>query len=54
MLNLSGFANVSQFSGMAGIADVIAMGTPVLIGSLVVWIASPLALAASLLARREV
>lgn len=53
LLNLTGFANVSLFSGMAGLTGTVALGTTVLLAALVAWILVPLGLATALFARRE-
>jgi len=54
MLNLSGFANVSLFSGMSGIADTLSVDSSVLLASLALWIVLPLGIAIALFARREI
>ncbi|NVO12461.1 MAG: ABC transporter permease [Rhodoplanes sp.] len=53
LLNLTGFANVSLFSGMAGLGGTVALGSGVLLAALVGWILLPLGLATALFARRE-
>lgn len=53
LLNLTGFANVSLFSGMAGLTGTVALGTGVLLAALMAWILVPLGLATALFARRE-
>lgn len=53
LLNLTGFANVSMFSGMAGLAEQARFGQPTLIGVLSCWVALPLGLATALFARRQ-
>ena len=50
--NLTGF-NVSQFSGMAGLAGTASAGIGALLLGLLVWIAAPLGLATVFFARRE-
>jgi Cu-processing system permease protein len=52
LTNLTGF-NVSQFSGMAGLAGTASVGIGLLLAGLLVWIAAPLGLAAVFFARRE-
>src|SRR5665647_1270025 len=52
LANLTGF-NVSQFSGMAGLAGTATMGIGALLAGLLVWIAAPLGLATLFFARRE-
>jgi len=52
LTNLTGF-NVSQFSGMAGLAGTATVGIGALLLGLVVWIAAPLGLATAFFARRE-
>jgi Cu-processing system permease protein len=52
LTNLTGF-NVSQFSGMAGLAGTASLGTGALLTGLLVWIAAPLGLATLFFARRE-
>ncbi len=53
LFNLAGSANVSVFSGMAGLADMITLGTGVLLAVLAAWVAVPLTLAAFAFSRRE-
>jgi Cu-processing system permease protein len=52
LTNLTGF-NVSQFSGMAGLAGTASAGIGLLLTGLLVWIAAPLGLATLFFARRE-
>jgi Cu-processing system permease protein len=52
MTNLTGF-NVSQFSGMAGLAGTATTSVGALIVGLIAWILAPLGLAARFFARRE-
>jgi Cu-processing system permease protein len=52
MTNLTGF-NVSQFSGMAGLAGTASTGVGALMLGLVAWIVAPLGLATAFFARRE-
>jgi Cu-processing system permease protein len=53
ILNLSGFANISALSGMAGIADNATLSVTVLIAALAAWALVPLGLAALAFSRRE-
>jgi Cu-processing system permease protein len=53
MLNLASFANVSVFSGMAGLAGSIALSPAMLLGALAAWALLPLALAVLAFSRRE-
>lgn len=53
LLNLTGFANVSRFSGMAGIASQANLAPSVLIAALVAWVLAPLGLATFLFARKQ-
>jgi Cu-processing system permease protein len=53
MFNLAGSANVSAFSGMAGLADTVTLGPRVLFAALSVWILLPLTLAVLAFSRRE-
>jgi Cu-processing system permease protein len=53
LFNLAGSANVSVFSGMAGLADSITVSTSALLAVLAAWAAAPLALAALAFSRRE-
>ena len=50
--NLTGF-NVSQFSGMAGLAGTTTAGISALLAGLALWIVAPLGLATLFFARRE-
>lgn len=52
LFNLAGLAEVRQFSGLAGLADQIALSSTAAIAALLAWIAVPLALAGMLFARR--
>lgn len=52
LANLTGF-NVSQFSGMSGLAGTAGAGTGALLLGMVAWIAVPLGLATASFARRE-
>jgi Cu-processing system permease protein len=52
LANLTGF-NVSQFSGMAGLAGSADAGTSALLLGMALWIAIPLGLATASFARRE-
>jgi Cu-processing system permease protein len=53
MFNLASFANVSVFSGMAGLAGAIAVGPATLLAALAAWALIPLALAVLAFSRRE-
>ncbi|MGJ5093248.1 ABC transporter permease [Bradyrhizobium oligotrophicum] len=53
LLNLTGFANVSLFSGMAGLAGSSTLSVGVLLTALVLWTLVPLAGAALAFSRRE-
>lgn len=52
LANLTGF-NVSQFSGMAGLAGTTSTGTTALLAGLLTWMLVPLALAMTFFTRRE-
>lgn len=53
LFNLTGFANVSTFAGMAGLAQTTSLTIPVLLAALLCWTAVPLGLAALAFSRRE-
>ncbi len=53
LFNLSGFANVSLFSGMAGLAKDTTLAASVLLGALLAWTVIPLLFASAVFARRE-
>jgi Cu-processing system permease protein len=53
LFNLAGLAGVRTFAGMAGLASELRLAPAVLLSSLVVWTAVPLAAATLLFARRE-
>lgn len=53
LFNLTGFANVSSFSGMAGVAQGMTLKPPILLIALAAWALTPLALAAYAFSRRE-
>ena len=53
LLNLTGSASVSAFSGMAGLSDSVTLHPRLLLGALLVWILVPLAIAATAFSRRE-
>ena len=53
LLNLTGFANVSMFAGMAGLTGQTHLGQTTLLAALALWVAVPLALATGLFARRQ-
>lgn len=53
LLNLTGFASVSTFAGMAGLAQSTSLTIPVLLAALLCWTAVPLGFAALAFSRRE-
>lgn len=53
LFNLTGFANVSAFAGMAGLAASTTLSVPVLLAALLGWTAVPLGFAALAFSRRE-
>ncbi|PSC06014.1 hypothetical protein SLNSH_06480 [Alsobacter soli] len=53
LVNLAGFANVSAFSGMAGLAGGAALGPTTLVAALALWTVLPLGLASLSFSRRE-
>lgn len=53
LFNLTGFTNVSAFSGMAGVAQSAQLGLPLLLAALIAWTLVPLGLAAVAFSRRE-
>jgi Cu-processing system permease protein len=53
LINLTGFANVSSFAGMAGLGQSATLSVPVLLAALMLWTAIPLGLAALAFSRRE-
>jgi Cu-processing system permease protein len=53
MLNLTGTANVSVFSGMSGLADTITLSPLALLAALCAWTLAPMALADFVFSRRE-
>jgi Cu-processing system permease protein len=53
LFNLTGFANVSTFSGMAGLAGTAVLSPSMLLAALAAWTVLPLALAAAAFSRRE-
>ena len=53
LFNLAGSANVSAFSGMAGVANSAVLSPATLIGALAIWTLVPLGLAALAFSRRE-
>jgi Cu-processing system permease protein len=53
LFNLSGFAKVSLFAGMAGLAEQAQFGRATLLAALGLWVAAPLALAALIFTRKE-
>ncbi len=54
LFNLTGFANVSTFAGMAGVAQSTSLSIQVLLLALILWALVPLSLAALAFSRREV
>ncbi len=53
LFNLTGFANVSAFAGMAGLTQSTTLSIPVLVTALLCWTAVPLGFAALAFSRRE-
>jgi Cu-processing system permease protein len=53
LFNLTGFANVSTFAGMAGLAQSTSLSIPVLLAALFAWSLVPLSCAAFAFSRRE-
>jgi len=53
LFNLTGFANVSSFAGMAGLAQSTTLSAQGLLIALLVWTLVPLGLAAAAFSRRE-
>jgi len=53
MYNLAGSANVSVFSGMAGLAESVTLAPSLLLAALAAWALLPLALASLAFSRRE-
>jgi Cu-processing system permease protein len=53
MFNIAGSANVSAFSGMAGLADTMTLSPMGLLAALAAWALVPLALAKLAFARKE-
>ncbi|CAN1721634.1 putative ABC transporter permease protein NosY [Hyphomicrobium sp. 1Nfss2.1] len=53
MFNLAGSANVSLFSGMAGLAETMTLGPLLLLAALLTWALLPLGLAVLAFSRRE-
>jgi Cu-processing system permease protein len=53
LFNLTGFANVSTFAGMAGLAQSTSLTSRILLFALICWTSIPLALAAIAFSRRE-
>ena len=53
LFNLTGFANVSTFAGMAGLAQSTSLSVQVLLAALTLWTLIPLGLAALAFSRRE-
>jgi Cu-processing system permease protein len=53
LFNLSGFAKVSLFSGMAGLSGEAQFGRAALLAALAAWVVVPLTLAALLFRRKQ-
>lgn len=53
LFNLTGFANVSMFSGMAGLAGSATLSVGLLVAALALWTVIPLAFASLSFSRRE-
>jgi Cu-processing system permease protein len=53
LVNLTGFANVSTFAGMVGLAQSTSLTVPVLLAALLCWTLVPLGFAALAFSRRE-
>jgi Cu-processing system permease protein len=53
LINLTGFADVSTFAGMAGLARSTTLTVPVLLAALLCWTMVPLGFAALVFSRRE-
>ncbi len=53
LFNLTGFANVSAFAGMAGLTQSTSLSIPVLLAALLCWTAVPLGFASLVFSRRE-
>lgn len=53
LFNLTGFANVSTFAGMAGLAQSTTLSATILLAALLLWTVIPLGLAAFAFSRRE-
>lgn len=54
LFNLTGFANVSVFAGVAGLAETLRLPPALLLTALAAWIAVPLVLATLLFQKRQV
>jgi Cu-processing system permease protein len=54
VLNLTGFGEVAQFTGMAGVTQDVALAPAALVTALVLWTAVPLVGAAMMLKRRQI
>ncbi|WP_237173306.1 ABC transporter permease [Paracandidimonas lactea] len=54
LLNLTGYENVSMFSGMAGLSEQARIPAQVLIGAQLLWIAAPFSLAILAFKRRPI
>jgi len=53
LFNLTGFANVSMFAGMAGLAQNTSLSARALLAALMLWTLIPLGLATLAFSRRE-
>jgi Cu-processing system permease protein len=53
LFNLTGFANVSTFAGMTGLAQSAPLSAQVLLAALTLWTVVPLGFAALAFSRRE-
>ncbi len=53
LLNLTGYENVSMFSGMAGLSGQTSLGMPLLVIAQLLWIVIPFSLAAAFFQRRQ-
>jgi Cu-processing system permease protein len=53
MLNLAGTGGVSAFAGMAALGNTMTLAPMVLVAALLLWMLTPLALAAQVFSRRE-
>ena len=53
LLNLTGFENISMYSGMAGVSDQAQLPLPLLVAAQLLWIAVPFGLAAVCFRRKQ-